>query len=222
MKHNLKGKRFGSLLVLDKNTNVKSKHTMWDCYCEDCGEFQTIRGASFISGNTSTCKCHRKSHNIFETLPNGASKMYDNKGNFTLIDTEDIEKLSEFYWYKDIHQRMKYWKSSKAGFLHKFVLDCQDSIVDHKEGDLDDHRKSQLRKCTREQNARNVRIKNRDLPIGVCYDGVGERYVAYIRVNGKQIRAYFKESTPNNAIKQRKEWEKKYYSDGFVPKYKSL
>ena len=26
----------------------------------------------------------------------------------------------------------------------------------------------------------------------------------------------------DNAIKQRKEWEKKYYSDGFVPKYKSM
>ena len=48
MKHNLKGKRFGSLLVLDRNTNVSSKHIMWDCYCEDCGEFQTIRGASLL------------------------------------------------------------------------------------------------------------------------------------------------------------------------------
>lgn len=219
---NLKGKRFGSLLVLDK-CGVKGRHIMWQCYCEDCGEFQVIRGSSLTSGNTTTCKCHKKCHNTFEILASGVSLMYDNKGNSTLIDTDDIERLSKTYWFKDTFQRMKYWRNTKGDFLHKFLIPCKEqNVVDHKKGNLDDNRKCELRECTTSQNARNIRLNPRDLPVGVCYDEKNDRYIAYIRHNGKQLRAYFKDREPDNAIQQRKNWEKEFYKDGFLPKYKSM
>lgn len=52
----LKGKRFGKLVVVEEMAERKSGHVMWHCVC-DCGVEKVIRGASLKSGNTNSCGC---------------------------------------------------------------------------------------------------------------------------------------------------------------------
>lgn len=83
--------------------------------------------------------------------------MFDLKGNSTLLDSEDIEDVKHFYWYK--HPTTGYWISN-ANYaeirLHRFIMDCpKHFIVDHIHHDLDDHRKSELRICNYSVNNSN-------------------------------------------------------------------
>lgn len=218
------GKQYGTLKIISVNEeatkNCKGKHRMYNCICSKCNREQIIRGHSFLSGNTTTCNCNRLGKNEFYTFDDTSFIMFDQKGYCTIIDKDDFEKINQYYWFKDANTRRKYWRSSSTKvFLHKYITNTNSiQIVDHKNGNIDDNRKSNLRLATVSQNARNVTKPKRDLPIGVCYDIYGKRYVSYIRDNsGNIIRKYFYD--PDNAIKQRIEWENIYYNDGFKPHY---
>lgn len=54
----LTGKRFGKLLVLEKDTNFSQlkKRTYWRCKC-DCGNIKSIYHTHLISGDTKSCGC---------------------------------------------------------------------------------------------------------------------------------------------------------------------
>ena len=52
----LEGKRFGRLLVLNRNTAYSPRKTYWDCRC-DCGELATVRGIRLTHGITRSCGC---------------------------------------------------------------------------------------------------------------------------------------------------------------------
>lgn len=55
-KYNLKGKRFGNLLVIDKTINPKNKstRTFWKCKC-DCGNYSIVSTHDLISEKTQNC-----------------------------------------------------------------------------------------------------------------------------------------------------------------------
>lgn len=54
----LTGKRFGNLIVLKRNRNIKSKHIHWECKC-DCGNTTTVSATHLRSGHTKSCGCYR-------------------------------------------------------------------------------------------------------------------------------------------------------------------
>lgn len=55
----LKGQRFGRLLVIkrDKDKNEKNKSAYWICQC-DCGNAKSIDGSSLRKGTTISCGCY--------------------------------------------------------------------------------------------------------------------------------------------------------------------
>lgn len=55
---NLKGHRFGNLLVVERDKNFKKAIT-WKCIC-DCGNIKTIIGNNLKNGTTKSCGCVRK------------------------------------------------------------------------------------------------------------------------------------------------------------------
>mgnify|MGYP003127111493 CR=1 FL=1 len=58
--HELKGKRFGHLVVLGKSETSRNGHTRWNVKC-DCGIEKTIFATHLVSGKTTTCgSCHLK------------------------------------------------------------------------------------------------------------------------------------------------------------------
>ena len=53
----LTGKRFGSLVVIERNgTDKKTRNPLWLCRC-DCGKTTTVRGCNLRTGNTRSCGC---------------------------------------------------------------------------------------------------------------------------------------------------------------------
>lgn len=52
----LTGKRYGSLLVINRADADRFRYARWNCVC-DCGNKAVVRGASLTSGNTRTCGC---------------------------------------------------------------------------------------------------------------------------------------------------------------------
>jgi len=55
----LKGQRFGRLLVLYDTGERKHRNVVWHCRC-DCGNEVDIRGCSLTSGNTTSCGCYNR------------------------------------------------------------------------------------------------------------------------------------------------------------------
>jgi len=55
----LKGQRFGRLLVLYDTGEREHRNVVWHCRC-DCGNEVDIRGCSLTSGNTTSCGCYNR------------------------------------------------------------------------------------------------------------------------------------------------------------------
>jgi hypothetical protein len=54
--NNLKGLRFGRLLVLRRNGTAKGGTVLWECMC-DCGKITTKRASTLRNGMTKSCGC---------------------------------------------------------------------------------------------------------------------------------------------------------------------
>jgi hypothetical protein len=54
----LTGKKFGTLNVIKRVSNLDYKYSSWLCKC-DCGKEIITRGTSLRSGNTKSCGCRR-------------------------------------------------------------------------------------------------------------------------------------------------------------------
>jgi len=62
-KHDIVGKRFGRLVVLNLVDSVKYQygqkvfyHYFYDCLC-DCGKITKVRRSNLLNGNTKSCGC---------------------------------------------------------------------------------------------------------------------------------------------------------------------
>ena len=58
LKYDLRGQRYGRLLVLERAPN-KGHKVMWTCRC-DCGSIIDARSCSLISGLIRSCGCYQK------------------------------------------------------------------------------------------------------------------------------------------------------------------
>ena len=57
---NLKGMRFGRLVVMKRvGTSLNDRHSIWRCKC-DCGKKTDVRSCDLKSGNTKSCGCMGK------------------------------------------------------------------------------------------------------------------------------------------------------------------
>lgn len=57
--HDLRGQRFGLLVVEERAERTPYGHARWSCRC-DCGGTLTTHGNSLKSGRTTSCGCRRK------------------------------------------------------------------------------------------------------------------------------------------------------------------
>ena len=55
----LKGRRFGRLVVMDRSGSNKHQKVTWKCRC-DCGEDKILVAGSLLSGNSASCGCIQK------------------------------------------------------------------------------------------------------------------------------------------------------------------
>lgn len=105
------------------------------------------------------------------------------------IDKEDIDQCREYKW--GLHNAG--YAVAKGGevLLHRLVLGILDSSFegDHIFGNRLDNRKSKLRICTHEQNARNTKLQKNNTSgfRGVYFVKSTGKWMASIQIKGKQM-----------------------------------
>jgi hypothetical protein len=111
---------------------------------------------------------------------------------YTIVDTEDYDWLMQWKWYfggKQYAVRMQYCgmlngKSKlKMICMHRLILDTPSGMfTDHVNGNRLDNRRSNLRICTRQQNAYNqMTSKGSSIYKGVTWNKNAEKWQAQIR-----------------------------------------
>jgi hypothetical protein len=101
-----------------------------------------------------------------------------------LIDEEDIPLVSKYNWWMTTNG---YVENKNSTLLHNLILSCK--MVDHIDGNKLDNRKSNLRKCTKAQNAVNSKIRSTNTSgyRGLWWRDSRKRWVARIMVDGKHL-----------------------------------
>ena len=231
----LKGKKFGSLTVIEKaETRVsKSGHYVpyWYCVCdcqiklpEEEREIITVQARKLREGLTTSCGCAKhlrmKKENHFE-INGDIVKMYDSKGLSFLIDIDDLERVRQYCWqvnkkgyvcsYTPMYNGVRNYVS-----LHRFITNCKDKnmVVDHINHNTCDNRKENLRICTPSQNQQNVKPTsyNKSGVRGVRFNKYTNKWEVGITIDGKhRVVGYYKEMA--DAVACRKQYEEKYYGN---------
>ena len=232
VKRDLTGEKFGRLTVIEQSEDyiipTTHKHIpMWHCKCE-CGNELKVRGNDLKNGTTSSCGCYKRDIHI---KPN----KYDLSGEYGIgytvdgrefyFDLEDYDKIKDRAWHINNQGYVASRKGHKGKntLLHRLIMDIEDIqnmniVVDHKNHNKVDNRKSNIRICTALQNGQNKKPRNRELYTGIYkYEYNGKyrhtiKYKAEIQVNGILYRLG-KFDNYEDAVKARKNAEKKYYGE---------
>lgn len=146
------------------------------------------------------------------------------QGKYALVDDEDYRLLKDFRWHAALNKGNWYARTSRNGRgsvgMHSIILWCPQNnglVIDHINGNGLDNRRKNLRVCTTQANGMNRKVskKNKFGISGVrkVEKKITKRYWrAEIVFNGERIDlGAFR--TKADAIKARKEAEKKYYGE---------
>lgn len=108
------------------------------------------------------------------------------QGKFVLVDDEDYEFLMQWRWCISHGYAMRReYPSEKSVYMHRVISKTpHDMKTDHRDGDILNNQRHNLRAATHAQNMRNSKIK----PHSSQYKGVGwyekdKRWVAKIVVD---------------------------------------
>lgn len=232
VKQDLTGQKFGRLTVIEQSEDwiipTTQKHIpMWHCKCE-CGNELNVRGADSKNGTTSSCGCLKRDIHIKPNKYNLSGEYgigYTVDGREFYFDLDDYDKIRDKAWHINQQGYVVTRKGHKGRriLLHRFIMEIEDIqdvniIVDHKNHNKVDNRKNNIRVCTALKNGQNKKPRNRELYTGIYkyeYNGKYKHTIKYkveIRVNGIIYRLG-KFDTYEDALKTRKDAEKKYYGE---------
>lgn len=149
---------------------------------------QLMKHGKFLDKNPRT----EKDLNDFIVVDDTAIfNVYDIKaykiGEF-VIDAEDVRKIRYHKWRMDSNGRIITGNSTSKNpkrELSRFLLDITDEniVVDHKDGNPKNNRKSNLRVCTFQENKKNISYmpNNTSGWIGVLWDKQRKKWAPEIR-----------------------------------------
>lgn len=225
----LTGQTFGYLTVLgrvnDKYSPCGKKRIMWNCLCE-CGKEVVVQGTHLKNGHTKSCGCLVVKNTKKNKKVNKYVHITDSiLGNYTIgytcdlkhsfyFDTEDYNKIKDYYWSYDKNGYVISGCSGKIRF-HRLVMNCPDDMfVDHINHNKYDNRKSNLRIVTLSQNNMNKQIQSNNTSgvTGVAWLDKAQRWLAYIKKNRQTIRLGEFVSF-DEAVAVRKAAEDKYFGE---------
>lgn len=114
------------------------------------------------------------------------------RGHFALVDNKDYEHLSQFKWFsqrggKTFYAARRLGSKGPMVLMHRYIMAAKKGqIIDHKNRKTLDNRRSNLRFCTKSQNAANSLTSHNKFG----YKGVFQNkknFSACIKINKKTI-----------------------------------
>ena len=211
--YNMEGKRFGKLVV-QKLVPIKGHKKFkngWLCKC-DCGNEKVCQLDPLINGFNKTCgKCPRNTYEFYGDYVIG----YGTNGLTFEFDLEDYKKVYSHTWRVIEKTKVVYTTINKENIpLHKLITGTNgNQVVDHRDGNPSNNRKSNLRNATSQENSFNLKLKTNNTSgiTGVWYDKNREQWVAEIKINqrktAKRCNSFI------DAVIQRVKWEFKYFGE---------
>lgn len=150
------------------------------------------------------------------SIENGKYKLIPlTQGKFAIIDTEDFERVNQYKWQVAKRGRFFYataYLGKRNGkyvrqYMHRFILNAlPEQLLDHINYNGLNNRKSNLRFCSKSQNAANsIGGKNRKSRYkGVYWQKDRKKWAADIRISNKTIHLgrFKKESEAGYAYNQ--------------------
>ena len=141
------------------------------------------------------------------------------KGQFAIIDDEDLDRVSQHKWYFSSHG---YAATNVGGkthhrclYLHHYVLGVTSNkqrYIDHINRDKLDNRKSNLRSVTPRESRLNIKTKGKKVPFrGVNLYTATKRKAKYMVSINRTFIGYFKD--PIHAAMAYDIWAKDLYGD---------
>ena len=127
----IKGRRFGSLVVLNRVGSDKNGHALWECKC-NCGEHIVNLSNRLLTGNTSTCGC-RNGHGmrytrIYRTWVNMKVRCYNpRQDNYRFYGAKGIKVCDE---WKNSFQAFLNWALSH-GYSDSLTIDRKNPKLDY-------------------------------------------------------------------------------------------
>lgn len=115
------------------------------------------------------------------------------KGLFTVVDDKDFSKFAIFRWYAEKHSHGHYARrrneKKKLVYLHRIIMNAnRNQIVDHKNRNTLDNRKSNLRFCSPSQSSQNKKQTGGSSKYkGVSWDKFNRKWKAQIQKNDKNF-----------------------------------
>ena len=174
-----------------KDTTLPSSQSRFDpeypLTDESVDSKESAQVASQVSSQETSLKALRGHAPEFV---DGAVRIPLTKGQFALVDVADLERVGAWRWSATSNCGQWYAVRVAAGkrvYLHRYLLDNPDGIVDHINGDPLDCRSANLRVVDARGNAANRRKVKKAASsrfVGVVWDGY--KWVAAYRVNGRK------------------------------------
>lgn len=115
-------------------------------------------------------------------------------GKICLIDEEDLERIKKHSWCASSNGGGRIYAqtriNTKTIYMHRFILSApKGTMIDHRNGNPLDNRKSNLRFCTKSENSLNSkqRVRRYSAYRGVTYDKERNKWLAQLKVNSVKV-----------------------------------
>ena len=216
------GQKFGRLTVIKRVTPVGVQPIESLCQCE-CGKKVVVRNSQIKNGTTKSCGClqkeliskRQKKYNKYD-LSGEYGIGYTNKNEPFYFDIADYDLIKEYCWF--INNRGYVYAKTLNGdgkhiLFHRLIM--PDSIqVDHINRIRHDNRRINLRSANNQINMLNKSKykNNKSGTTGVTWHKRDKIWEVHIRYHNRQIYLG-RYADYNEAVKVRKEAEKKYFGD---------
>lgn len=200
------------------------RQAQWLCICS-CGKENIISiGYSLRNGHIKSCGCLLSDKTIER---NRKPNKYDLSGDYGIgwtsntnrefyFDLEDYDKIKDYCWYETFYNNKTDSRLTTKGSIN-FMHMVFGKYGDHINRNPFDNRKSNLRQATASENSMNRGLQSNNTSgiTGVCWDKRREKWMAYIKINHKNIYLGTFDDK-DDAIKARLNGEVKYMSE-FAP-----
>ena len=157
-------------------------------------------GRSCIVGPDEFCENFTRDKEILapelvEALAEGAKLIPLTQDKFAIVDAEDYEWLNQYKWYASRNENGDYYaKRMERGtrrqiIMHRVITEAPPGLlVDHRNHNGLDNRRSNLRICTKAENVRNQLPRGGTSRYkGVSWSKSNKKYAATIRCNKQRF-----------------------------------